>query len=150
MAKQFVYAFTDVKATITGPAGSAILADGAGAAEEGITVEPTEETDSMRIGADGSVAHSLHASKAGKVTVRLLKTSPMNAVLHQMYNFQRSSSLHHARNVLVISNIVNGEVYTCTDVAFARMPPNTWSKEAGTIDWEFNASRVEPTGGILF
>jgi hypothetical protein len=146
---QPTYSFEDVLVTLTGPSGSVILGNDAGAAEEGITIEPSEETDSMHIGADGSVAHSLHASRAGRIVVRLLKTSPTNAILSQMLSFQRSSSLFHAKNVLVVTDIANGEAYTCRGVAFARVPPNTWAKEAGTIEWEFNASRIEFSGGAL-
>ncbi len=34
--------------------------------------------NTMTIGADGEVMHSLHADKSGTVTVNLLKTSPTN------------------------------------------------------------------------
>lgn len=141
------YSFEDVKATLSGPGGIIPLGDGAGVAEEGISIEFAEETDTMQIGADGSVAHSLHASKAGKVTVRLLKTSPTNALLTALYNFQRTSSLNFGQNMIVITNVVTGDVYTCTQAAFARYPHNTYAKEAGTMDWEFLAGRIEPTLG---
>jgi hypothetical protein len=149
MIEPLAYAFTDVHATITGPGGTAILGNDAGPAEEGISVEAAEENDTMMTGADGSTIHSLHASKAGKITVRLLKNSPMNAVLRQMYNFQKRSSSFHGRNVLVVTNLANAQVYSCTGVAFARMPPDTFAKTANVIEWEFNASRIEPDGGFL-
>jgi hypothetical protein len=140
---QPTYSFLDVMATLTGPGGVAILGNGSGAAEEGITIEPIEEKDTMHIGADGSGAHSLHASKAARVTVRLMKTSLTNIILINMYNYQTASSLFHGKNIMVISNITTGEIYTCTGVAFARMPPNAYTKEAGVIDWEFNCIRAE-------
>jgi hypothetical protein len=146
---QFTYSFLDVQATLTGPAGTAVLGNNSGASEEGISVEPVEEKDVMHIGADGSGAHSLHASKAGKVTIRLLKTSPTNILLTEMYNFQTSSSLFHGRNILVITHIINGEVYTCTGVAFARFANDTYAKDAGIREWIFNAIAIEPGGGIL-
>jgi hypothetical protein len=149
MIEPLAYSFTDVHATIVGPGGTAILGNDAGPAEEGISIEATEENDTMMIGGDGSVAHSQHASKAGKITVRLLKNSPMNAVLRQMYNFQKRSSVFHGKNTLVITNLANAQIYSCTGVAFARMPPDAFAKTANVIDWEFNASRIEPDSGFL-
>src|SRR5579872_1387252 len=141
------YSFLDVSASIIGPGGSISLGHGAGNAEEAISVEFTEETDTMLVGADGNVAHSLHASKAGRVIVRLLKTSPTNSLLTTMYNFQRTNSILHGQNVLVITNLATGDVYTCQAVAFARYPQNVYGKESNTIEWEFNAGRIDPTLG---
>jgi hypothetical protein len=141
------YSFLDVQATITGPGGLISLGSGSGAAEEGISFEPSEDTDTMLIGADGKTVHSLHASKAGKIRVRLLKTSPVNGQLQLMYNFQRISSANHGRNVMLITDIARGDVYTCRGVAFSRLPANTYSKEAGTMEWEFNASQIDPLLG---
>lgn len=143
------YSFLDVQATITGPGGIIPLGNGSGAAEEGITVEPSEDTDTMLIGADGKVVHSLHASKAGRVIIRLLKTSPVNGQLQTLYNFQRLSSANHGRNILAITDIARGDVYLCQDAAFARMPNNAYSKEAGIIEWHFNASKIDPILGQL-
>jgi hypothetical protein len=143
------YAFTDVQATLQGPGGTIALGSGAGAAEEGISIEAVEETDTMHIGADGKVAHSLHASRAAKVIVRLLKTSPVNNLLQTMYNFQRTSSSLWGQSTLLISNLAFGDVYTCQGVAFTRLPRNNYSKEAGAIEWEFNVSQMDPNLGTL-
>ncbi len=43
-----------------------------------ITVTQWAAQNTMTIGADGEVMHSLHADKSGTVTVNLLKTSPTN------------------------------------------------------------------------
>jgi hypothetical protein len=62
------------------------LGYGSANAEEGITVTMTEAKNTMTIGADGEVMHSLHAGKSGTITVTLLKTSPVNKKLSLMYN----------------------------------------------------------------
>ena len=74
-----VYSFEDVQATITGPGGTISLGAGAGNAQEGISVEFIDDKDNMLMGADGSGVHSLRASNAARILVRLLKTSPVNA-----------------------------------------------------------------------
>lgn len=141
------YSFLDVKASIVGPGGAISLGSGAGAAQEGISIELTEETNTMMIGADGNVAHSLHASKAGRAVVRLLKTSPTNSLLTAMYNFQRTSSLLHGQNIIVITNLATGDVYTCQAAAFARFPNNGYGKESNVLEWEFDIGQIDPLLG---
>lgn len=138
-----VYSFTDTQATLTGPGGLIQLGNGGGAAEEGITIEPIEENVSMQVGADGSWAHSLIASKAHRITVRLLKTSPTNAQLDAMYALQKTSALLTGQNFMQITNTVSGDTYTCQGVAFAKHPSNSYAKIAGMIDWEFIAGQVD-------
>ncbi|MCY0677737.1 DUF3277 family protein, partial [Klebsiella pneumoniae] len=84
------------------------LGYGSANAEEGITVTMTEAKNTMTIGADGEVMHSLHAGKSGTITVTLLKTSPVNKKLSLMYNAQSLSSATWGNNVIVIRNKVSG------------------------------------------
>lgn len=131
------YSFLDFQASLVGPGGVIGLGNGSGAAEEGVTVETIEETDKMLIGADGSPMHSLNPSRAAKITVRLLKTSPVNGLLIQMMNLQRASSVLWATNVLSISD-ARGDVGVGRSVAFLKPPTLTYAKEAGMNEWEFN------------
>jgi hypothetical protein len=133
------YSFQDFALTITGPGGSITLGDGSGAAKEGATFEFVENTNTMTIGADGSGMNSLNASKAGKITVRLLKTSPTNGKLSAMYNFQRTSSANWGKNVMSGSDIVRGEQYSCQQVSFAKFPNNTYAMDGNIIEWNFDA-----------
>lgn len=137
------YSFLDVQAAIVGPGGSFSLGAGAGVADEGITIDPSEELNNMTIGADGSGVHSLHADKSGRVTVRLLKTSPTNALLGAMLAFQRTSAANHGQNTITITNTVTGDVVTCQQVAFARVPTNTYAKDAGMNEWNFHAIVID-------
>lgn len=136
------YSFLDVNAAIVGPGGGFSLGAGAGVAEEGISVEPASEIDTMAIGADGAGMHSLVANYAGKVTVRLLKTSPTNALLATMLAFQRTSGANHGQNTITITNKTSGDVITCELSAFAKVPNIDYAKDGGTIAWEFNSTRI--------
>lgn len=138
-----VYSFLDVQAAIVGPGGAFSLGSGAGVADEGIEIDPSGEIDTMQIGADGTGQHSLHGDKSGKVTVRLLKTSPVNKQLSQMYNFQTASAASHGQNTITITDSVRGDVITCRQCAFAKAPNISYGKEAGTQDWEFNAIAID-------
>lgn len=141
------YSFLDVNAAIVGPGGAINLGSGAGNSEEGITIEPTEDINTMTVGADGTPMHSLHADKSGKITVRLLKTSPVNARLSQMYAFQTASGANHGQNTITVANSATGDVTTCQIVAFERAPTLTYAKEGGMNEWSFAAGIIDRTLG---
>jgi hypothetical protein len=137
------YSFKDVVATISGPGGSFNLGDESGAAEEGITVNRPDDVNTMMMGADGSVMHSLHAGKPGLITARLLKTSPVNAQLAQMYALQTASSSLHGQNVITIRNAATGDVITAQQCAFKRFPDITYAKDGNANEWTWDSGRVD-------
>jgi hypothetical protein len=141
------YSFLDVVASMVGPGGAVNLGQGAATSEEGVSVEPTEDIDTMTIGADGTPMHSLHANKSGTVTVRLLKTSPVNQKLAQMYAFQTASGSNHGQNTISIGNTATQDSITCQQVAFKRAPNITYAKEGGMNEWVFNAGIIDRTLG---
>src|SRR5699024_3635079 len=100
------YSFMDVTATLTGPTGSIDLEYGSASSEEGIVVAMSGPKNTMTIGADGEVMHSLHADKSGTITVNLLKTSPTNKKLSLAYNAQSQSSATWGNNLFVIGTKV--------------------------------------------
>lgn len=142
------YSFQDVQVTLTGPGGIVTLGYSAGPTEEGITVERAEDKDNMTIGADGTPMHTLHAAKHGSVVVRLLKISPMNAILQAMYDLQSLSSATWGQNVLVVSQIIAGDIHTCRSVAFRRAPTFTYGKEGGFNEWPFNVGLIDSVLGV--
>jgi hypothetical protein len=142
------YSFLDTFASIYGPGGAVNLASGAGVAEEGITVEAEGDIDTQTIGADGEVMHSLHANKSGSVTLRLLKTSPINSMLSIMYATQTATSLLHGRNLITITNAITGDNIVCRDVAFKKAPSITYAKEAGMNEWTFNVGKIDRLLGV--
>ena len=142
-----VYSFLNFQCSLIGPGGAITLGNGSGAAEEGITFEPSGEISTMTIGADGSGQHSLHADKSGKVTVRLLKASPTNKQLSAMYAAQTSDGGLHGQNIITGTDTLRGDSITCTQVAFAKAPSLTYGKEAGMLEWDFTAIKIERTLG---
>jgi len=137
------YSFLSVQAALTGPGGAIPMGANAGAADEGITVEMLDDKDVMTTGAAGEVMHSLNASKAGRVTVRLLKTSPTNALLSAMYNFQQNSPATWGQNSVVVSDVVRGDFISMQQVAFTKLPNIGYGKEGAMNEWVFNAGVVD-------
>jgi hypothetical protein len=142
-----VYSFLNVNATIAGPGGIFNLGQGAAVAEEGITIEPVEDKNVMTIGADGKGQHSLVASDACTVTVRLLKTSPINAALMLMYDLQSASSALWGQNVLTVVDSGRNDLTTVQAAAFKKKPVLTYAKEAGFNEWVFDGIKVNSVLG---
>lgn len=130
------YSFLDVKAAIVGVGGAFSLTGGA--AEEGITISPRADKSELMIGADGSGMHSLRADKSAHVTVRLLKNSPVNALLSAMYNIQQTSSTLWGQNVITIVSAI-GDAITLTGVAFKSQPSVVYAEKGGVNEWSFEA-----------
>ena len=141
-----VYSFIDVTAEITAPdlASFRLGGDGTSQAEEGITIVYTEETNTQTIGADGSVMNSLHAAMAGTLTTRLLKISPVNYQLAQLYNYQRMSSTTWGMNKILIRDVNRMEEISCLGCAFSRFPQITYNKVGAVMEWEFHVSVIMP------
>ncbi|EGN2329843.1 DUF3277 family protein [Escherichia coli] len=137
------YSFLDVTASLTGPTGVIDLGHGSANSEEGITQTMGGNKNTMTIGADGEVMHSLHADKSGTITVTLLKTSPVNKKLSLAYNAQSQSSATWGNNVIVIRNTASGDISTARSCAFQKQPDFNNAKEGGTVAWVFDCGKID-------
>ena len=133
-----VYSFLNISCTMIGPGVVANLAAGAAVAEEGITVEPSEDKNQMTIGADGKGQHSLIASDACTITIRLLKTSPQNALLMAAYDLQSVSSALWGQNVFTLVDSGRSDLTVVQSAAFKKKPVLTYAKEGGMMEWTFD------------
>ncbi|ENG0693081.1 DUF3277 family protein [Salmonella enterica subsp. enterica serovar Newport] len=137
------YSFMDVTASLSGPTGVIDLGQGSANSEEGITQTMGGNKNTMTIGADGEVMHSLHADKSGTITVTLLKTSPVNKKLSLAYNAQSQSSASWGNNVIVIRNTASGDISTARSCAFQKQPDFNNAKEGGTVAWVFDCGKID-------
>lgn len=137
------YSFLNTYAQISGPNGSIQLGAGAGNAEEGITIEASEDKNTLNIGADGSGQNVLNAGNHGVITVRFLKTSPTNAQLMTMYNGQKSGTANWGQNTITVADIVRGDNHTATGCAFKKKPTVVYSKVGPMFEWTFDAVNID-------
>ena len=135
------YSFLDVMASISGPGGSFDLKGGN--AEEGITITRANAKNVMTAGADGSVMHSLRAEDSGTATVTVLKTSPLNSMLANLYNAQKNSSTTWGKNTISLRDMVNGDDITLSGCAFQTPPDLNYATEGGTNAWPFDFGKID-------
>ena len=138
----YTYSFLDVLASLVGPTGTINLGSGAGVAEEGITIDMIDDKGSMLIGADGTPMHNLHGGTAATLSIRLLKTSPTNAILSAAYAAQTASSALWGQNLITVRNPVSGDFHLLRNVAFRRLPSVTYGKVGQMNEWSFNCGRA--------
>lgn len=137
------YSFRNFTCRLTGPGGDIDLGYGAAVADEGVSFEQAEDKNTMMTGADGRGMHSLHAANHGTVIVRLLKTSPTNKKLMDLYNYQKSSSALWGQNTIVGRDSVRGDYVSASQAAFKRIGPRTYAKDANIMEWPFDAINIE-------
>lgn len=139
----YTYSFLDVQAAISGPGGNFPLAgDESGNSEEGITIEPTGDKNIMTVGADGSVMHSLKGDRSGTVTVRLLKTSTINAALAGSLQLSDDVEFPPRPNTITTATWPRGDTITCQKVAFAKNASKTYAGDGGIMEWTFHAGTI--------
>jgi hypothetical protein len=141
------YSFGDVSATLAAPGASIALGAGSANAEEGITLSFTTDRNMMTIGADGEGMQTKRQDKSGTVTIRLLKTSPTNALLNTAFTAQSVDSAMWGLNVITVSNSQAGDLWACRECAFVRIPDYTYAQDGDTVEWEFHAVKIDPVIG---
>lgn len=137
------YSFQEVHASLVGPGGSINLGYGAGVAEEGISIEMNEDKNMMTLGADGEGMNSLRARKDGTVTVRLLKTSPVNSQLMALYDAQSVDQALWGENVITVTMPKIGDLHAARQCAFKKPPNFTYAQDGDVIEWEFDAVKID-------
>jgi len=130
------YSFIDVQASLVGPGGAFQLGYGEATAEEGITIATANDKNTMTVGSDGSVMHSLRADNSGQITLRYLKTAPINRTTMALYNAQKI-------DVITVTQSVSGDIATGIQCAFKKVPDLNYATEGGIVEWVFDAGRIE-------
>lgn len=142
------YSFLDTSLAVVGPGIAANIGAGAAVAEEGITLSPAVDKNEMQIGADGKGQHSLVADNSAHLTVRLLKTSPYNAILMAAFDFQSSSSALWGKNTFTLSNSGLGDFSALQKVAFKKKPEIIYAKVGQMMEWTFDVIEATSVLGV--
>lgn len=137
----YVYSFKDVSANIVGPGLSASLGNGAGVADGGIVITAAEDKNTMVLGCDGSVVHSLHVGTPGSIKVTIQQGSPTNNTLSTAFAVQTANTLLHGKNTITIRTST-GDNIVATDCAFKKEPDMTYGKDATSLEWEFDCGNI--------
>jgi hypothetical protein len=142
------YSFLNIVAAIAGPGIALNLGAGAAVAEEGISIEASEDKNTMIIGADGKGQHTLVASNGGLITLRYLKTSPTNGFLQLAYDAQSASSALWGQNLITVFDTARLESHAAQACAFKKKPAIVYDKAGPMIEWTFDSLAINSVLGI--
>lgn len=137
------YSFMDVQASFAGPSGAFELGYGEAVAEEGIDLVRNSDKNTMTVANDGEGMHSLHADKSGQITLRYLKTAPINAKLMAAYNAQTMDSRLHGKNIITVTNSASGDVHAGRQCAFKKAPDMKYAKDGDIVAWVFDVIKLD-------
>ena len=101
------------------------------------------DKNTMTIGSDGEGMHSLHADKSGQVTLRYLKTAPINAKLMALYDAQSLDSRLWGKNLIEVRQTAAGDVMTARSCAFKKAPDLKYAKDGDIVEWVFDAIKID-------
>lgn len=136
-----VYTFLDVQCSINGYGGQFDIKS-SGVSDEAIRISMVRDKNTMVLGANGDVMHSMNAARAAVITISLLKTGMGNAMMSQMYSTQEESGSTWANNAMVITNPVTGDTITATGGAFKKHADIGYATEGGLNTWAFDFAYV--------
>lgn len=137
------YSFQDVTASLVSPTGVIQLGYGEATAKEGITIARANDKNTMTVGSDGEGMHSLHADKSGQITLRYLKTAPVNAKLMAMYDAQSLSSALWGKNLIEVTQTAAGDIATARSCAFKKAPNLNYAEDGDIVEWVFDAIKID-------
>lgn len=145
-----VYAFQDVRGAIVGPFISQAIGAGSGNAEGGIEIEMADDKNTLTMGIDGTGQHNLHAARNGTITIRVLKTAPLNAILQKAYDQQTgpAASAYHGQNTLSVYNVLSGDNITALECAFKKFPRNQYDKDGPVMEWVWDCVLITTEFGL--
>jgi len=75
----------------------------------------------------------------------LLKTSPTNGRLMDLYKQQRKGSATWGRNTISVQDRARNDRVTASEVAFMGEPALTYGKTGNVNEWAFHAGHIEGT-----
>jgi len=71
--------------------------------------ERLEDSISHKVGADGAMSINLNANRAGKLTLKLMETSPDNAFLNYIHSIQGGGSVTFAPINVLFQGLTTGD-----------------------------------------
>ncbi len=140
------WSFLDFVGAYTGPFGTFELTS-EGISTEGVTIAFAEDSGSMVIGAKGDGMHNLRANASGTATLNYMKTGRINAILSQLYAFEKSSSANFGKGTMTFRNTQTGDYFLCEQCGIRKFPDSGNSVDGNGNAWVFNVIRITPTLG---
>jgi hypothetical protein len=109
------------------------------------TVEYETDAFSDVCGTDGEVTRSKSNDRRATVTLRLMQTSPSNALLSALFNLDANSPGGAGVGPFLLANGLTGTKLAGEKCWIAKPPPSKWDRTPTEREWKV---RVASLGGL--
>lgn len=131
----YTYDFSQVSVIVGGFAMTG-FADGSS-----VTVERDEDAFTLSVGSDGEAARSKSNNFAGKITIKLMQTSPSNDVLSA---FAKADELSNSGVIpSMVKDNLGRSLHMAENSWVERMPSSDYARESGTREWVMRTNHLE-------
>lgn len=116
---------------------------------EGSFIEIAQETDDFTdvVGTDGDVTRSKTNDKRATITLKLMSSSPANALLSALNNIDRRAGNGAGVGPLLIKDNQGTSLHTAEKSWIAKPPDVVYDKTATPREWKIRAASLERLDG---
>lgn len=105
-----------------------------------ITIEPSGDGTTKKVGCDGEVARAVSPDKSYKIKISLLQTSDSNTFLQQ--NFDHDQETGDGLFPLTIKDLKGGMLFNTESAWVIKNAAHTFGKETNNRDWEIDTGEA--------
>lgn len=105
--------------------------------DEFCAITKVEDTYTYKAGVDGEGTRSENKNSLYRVTLTLMRTSAGNAILSAIHNGDLAIPGGSGIAPILVRDRQGTSNFACGEAWIVKMPDNTYSKEANTIQWIF-------------
>lgn len=106
-----------------------------------VTIDRDEDAFSLSVGTDGESARSKSNNFAGKITIKLMQTSPSNDVLTA---FAKADELSNAGIVpAMVKDNLGRSMHMAENAWVERFPSSDFARESGVREWVLRTNHLE-------
>lgn len=134
------FSFTNVAFSIDGS-----LVNGWDEGDDCLTIEPTTELGTAKVGADGTSIVSITADQSATLTLRLLPVSPFNAYLRSKVSRMRSGAITNLTFPVGFTDLSSRESAGCTNAIITQIPTDTRGAMVNSLEWKIFCPCWQPT-----
>lgn len=140
--KEVTIVMTTLLDGLAGPKGSTITLSGF-SDDDFIEVERDEDAFTKKTGVDGFTTRAKNNNRAGKITARIMQSSPSNDDLTLL---ARSDEKDMTGVVSVtVKDISGNSKFTATDAWVKKFPKPTYKKDVGAWEWVIETGFIDMT-----
>jgi hypothetical protein len=116
-----------------------------------VQIEYESDAFTDKAGVDGEVSRSKTNDFRATVTIRLMQTSPSNALLSVLHNSDKNTPGGVGVGPFYLQDFsdgITGALYLAEKCWIAKAPDSSWAREAGVREWKIRCAKLDGAGKL--